>query len=174
MTATFYKYAFMAAIAAALLFSGFTWHKAQVEIAVNAAEQRVEKEFRVSMDEQRKRLTAVATKAEADLKVALAKNTQRKNDEVKAIKSRTTAVAASVRDAVETGNTSGSSIPNNTGSDRSAESSFDLRLSGFDAAVLTEWFAGSAAELQAELKSCQSDFDTIKEKLNAFKEANSK
>lgn len=174
MTPKLYTYIAGLAVVAAALFGAYTWHKAEVAIAVNAAKVQVEQNFRVSIDEQRKRLTAKAKTAEDKLAAVLAKNNQRKTDEIKAIKSRTDSVAAGVRDAVQTGNTSGSSIPGNPGENRSTESSFDLRLSGFDAEVLTKWFAGTAAELQAELKSCQSDFDTVRQKLNQFKKDNEK
>lgn len=174
LTDTLYKFGFILAVVAGVLFGAYTWHKGEVKVAEVKTAERVEKEFRLSMDEQRKRLTAKATEAETKLKEALGKNQQRKTNEITAIKSRTDSVAASVRDAVKTGNTSGSSIPNDPGKDSGSIASFDMRLSGTDAELLTKWFAGSAAELQAELKACQADFDVVRDKINTFKLENQK
>jgi hypothetical protein len=172
MTATFYKYAFIVGMVSAIIFSGWTLHKTAVMSAVKDAEVRVEQEFRESMDEQRKRLTAKADAAEDSLKVAIAKNYQRKTDEVKAIQSRTGSVATGVRDAITTGNTSGGSIASDPRKNSGTSTSFDLRLSGFDGEILTKWFAGSAAELQAELRACESDFAVVRKTLNDFREKN--
>lgn len=172
MQAFFYKYALIAALILGAIGGTYGWHRSIVNAEVKEAEHNIEQEFRISMDEQRKRLKAKADKAEADLKVALGKNNQRKSDEIKAVQSRTGTVAAGVRDAINTGNASGSRPSGSTGENSGTGSSFDLRLSGFDAEVLTKWFAGTASELQTELRACQSDFDAVRDKINKFGEAN--
>ena len=162
-----YKYAAVAAVVGALIFSGWSWHKAAVHSAATDAKAAVEQSYSVAMDEQRKRLTAKASASEEALKSKIATNNTRKTNEVKSIRDRTAAVSNSVREQVAS-NPSGSNLSESTGAITASTVPDYLRLSATDAGLLTEWFAGASAELQAELKSCMRDYEEVKQTVNGF------
>lgn len=162
-----YKYAAVAAVVSALFFSVWSWHKSEVHSAVTDAKASVEQSYRVAMDEQRKRLTAKASASEEALKAKIATNQTRKTNEVKSIRDRTAVVSNSVREQVAS-DSSGSNLSESTGEITASTASDYLRLSTVDAGLLVDWFAGSAAELQAELKSCMQDYEEVKQTVNGF------
>ena len=159
-----YKVIFVAVFSAITLFAGYSWHKAEVKAAVQAATSALDKEYRVGIDEQRKRLVARSEASQRDMQTALT-NTQRKKDaEIKKLNSDIVALRDSVRNRPERSANIGSNSADSTAETGSTQGATGLQLSRGDAEFLTR-YAGMAAELQSELKACIADYDAVRKQL---------
>lgn len=168
MTKTMYKYGAIAALTLAVLFSAWSWHTAEVSKAVTAAKASVEQTYRVSIDEQRKRLVARSEASERELKKQLTNNSRSKDAEIKKLNTDVASLRSSLQSRPERTADSTTSVPNSTGESSTKAGATGLQLSRPDAEFLAG-FSGFSAELQAELRACIKDYEDVKNQINNFK-----
>ena len=158
-----YKYGAIAAVVAALSFGAWSWHTTQVQKAVNAATSALDKEYRVAIDEQRKRLVARSDASQRDMQKALSDTQRRKDAEIKKSKSELAALRSSVQQRPSSTD-SPSGNPDSTAEAGSPQGATGLQLYSDHAGFLAG-YAGMASELQSELKACIADYDKMRQEL---------
>lgn len=169
MNASLYKYGAIAAILIAIGFSGWSWHKTEVQKAVNAATTVLDTEYRVAIDEQRKRLVARSEASQGAMQKLLENSKRSKDAEVKKYKSDLADLRSSLQQRPERTTDSGSGGASSTSEGGSSQGATGMQLYRSHSEFLVE-YAEMAAELQTELKSCISDYDSIREEIIKFKE----
>lgn len=168
MDTSLYKYGAILALTLAVLFSAWSWHTSEVSKAVTAAKASVEQTYRVSIDEQRKRLVARSEASEKALRNQLTNNSRSKDAEIKKLNTDVASLRSSLQSRPERTTDSTTSVSNSTGESPAKAGATGLQLSRPDADFLAR-FSGFSAELQAELKACLKDYEDVKNEINSFK-----
>jgi hypothetical protein len=158
-----YKYGAIAAVALALGFGAWSWHTTQVQKAVNAATAVLDQEYRVAIDEQRKRLVARSEASQRDMQKALTNSQRNKDAEIKKSKSELADLRRSVQQRPSSTD-SPSGDPDSTAKAGSPQGATGLQLYS-DHAEFLAGYAGITTELQSELKSCIEDYDNMRNEL---------
>lgn len=150
----------------ALLFGAWTWHRAEVKIAVKEAVSQIEAQqarenFRLK---ERSLNTQIELQAKAD------KVQKEKDNEISNLRSRVRTLTDSLRNR-PTNRAEPSGVSYNSSNQETQTGATGLQLSRSDA-TMAIWFAEQATELQIELKSCLRQYDDAKETLDKFKRDN--
>jgi len=153
------------AILAFVFFSAFTWHKAQVQIAV----ERTIAEANERNLKDIIRLTKKASEVSNDLKNKVEVIQKEKNAEIKDTNRKYNALLNSL--SYRTDRSSKGSNPGNPPDAKSEEGVTGVRLYRSDAEFLAR-FARDTAELQIELNSCYKQYDSVKESIDKFRKDN--
>jgi len=140
----------------------FRWHKSEVEKAVTEERLRVSKETLLAVEQ------AYRQKAQAELSMQdKLQDLQRKKDEqIRSISKHYDAIIAGLRDRPNDRQT-GENYTNSTAETTTETGATGLQLSRPDAEFLAR-FARDTAELQAELKACIRDYESVREIVNNF------
>jgi len=150
----------------ALLFGAWTWHRAEVKIAVNEAVAQIE----TQQSKENFRLKERSLNTQIELQAKADKIEQDKNNEIANLKSRVRTLTDSLRNR-PTNRAEPSGISDNSSNQEAQTGATGLQLSKSDA-TMAIWFAEQATELQIELKSCLRQYDDAKEALDKFKRDN--
>ena len=159
-----YKYGAITAVVLALGFGAWSWHTTQVQKAVNAATAVLDQEYRVAIDEQRKRLVARSEASQRDMQKLLSDSQRKKDAEIKKSKSELADLRRSVQQRPERTADSTSGSTDSTSKEGSPQGTTGMSLSKSDSEFLIR-FSGMASELQSELKSCIEDYDKMRNEL---------
>lgn len=149
----------------ALLFGAWTWHRAEVKIAVKEAVAKIE----VQQNKENFRLKERSLNTQIELQAKADKIEKDKNNEISNLKSRVRTLTDSLSNRPNRPEPSG--IPNNTGDEESTGYMAADRLYRDDAAVAI-WFATRTEGLKIELQACYKQYDEVKETLDKFKKDN--
>ena len=166
------KYLIPAGLALVLTFGLYSWHQAEITKAVKAATELLDLEYRVTLEEQRKRLVERSRASEEVLLKQLQEQQRKQKDEIANIQSKSNRIIARLRDEPKVISCTGSTSGNDSGTSEGSptELSFDMRLHAFSGEHLVQWFAEPAARMQSELKSCLVDYETVRKNLQQFKD----
>lgn len=164
LSTTAYKAIFVAVLVLGTLGAGYGWHRAEVKAAVEASRSAQEREWRVTIDEQRKRLLARSEASQRDMQSALVDNKRKKDAEIKKLNSDLASLRDSVRNRPERPANSASNSSDSASQAGSTQGATGLSLYRSDAEFLIK-YSGMAAELQSELKACIRDYDSIRQQL---------
>ena len=149
----------------ALLFGAWTWHKAEVKIAVKEAVSQVESQ----QSKENFRLKERSLNTQIELQAKIDKIEKDKNNEIANLKSRVRTLTNSLSSRPTRAESS--RISNNTGNEESKQRTTGSGLYQDDRVFLAR-FAGMAEELKVEIQSCYKQYDEAKETLDKFKRDN--
>jgi len=150
----------------ALLFGAWTWHRAEVKIAVKEAVSQIE----AQQSRENFRLKERSLNTQIELQAKVDKIEKDKNNEIANLKSRVRTLTDSLRNR-PTNRAEPSGVSDNSSNQETQTGATGLQLSKSDA-TMAIWFAEQATELQIELKSCLRQYDEAKETLDKFKRDN--
>lgn len=155
-------------IAIVLLVVGslFAWHKIVVHKAVNDAVFAIEQEQAREIFKLKNR----ANEATIVLRNETDKNAKAKDEKIKSLNTKYDIMVNSLSDRPSRPSTS--DLPGNPSTSESSTGATGMSLYRTDAGVLAG-FARDASRLQAELKYCYVQYDSVKESLDKFKKENS-
>ena len=154
----------------ALVFGLYTYHKAEVKIAVNKAVAQVVVDMQIQSSKENFRLKERSLDTQIELQAKADKIQKDKDNEIANLKSRVRILSDSLRDR-PTNRQEPNRVSDNPGNPETQTGATGLQLSRPDAELLI-WFAGETAELQTELNSCLKKYSIAKETLDKFKRDN--
>ena len=153
---------FKLAIAIGVILSAYSWHSAQVSIAVNKATMQIEAQ--VSRENLNLRERSAAAKIELEQEF---NNIQKdKNAKIKILNDRVASLTRSLQERPNRSESGG--VPGNPGVEENEAGATGVQLYRQDGEFLTG--EASRAELiKVELFGCYRSYDDIKKKLDDFK-----
>lgn len=146
----------------AVIFGVWTWHRAEVKMAVNEAVSQIE----VQQAKESFRLKERSLNTQLELQAKVDKIQKEKDDEISNLKSRVSALSSSLSNRPSRQEPSG--VSNNPSNPESTGYVAADRLYRDDAEVLV-WFSARTEGLKIALQSCYKQYDEVKETLDKFK-----
>ena len=145
----------------ALLFGAWTWHRAEVKIAVKEAVSQIE----AQQDKERLKLLDKANEESNKLKEQILKNKQEKDRELQAANTKYNSLVEWVRNLQSTTIPSDSTGDSRNSEARSEEVISELRRRhAIDLARLSY----DAEEIKVHLEQCYRDYDAVKAARDKF------
>lgn len=153
----------------ALVVGTYTWHKVEVNKAVNKAVTQVVADIEIQASRERFKLKERSLNTQIELQAKVDKIQKDKDNEISNLKSRVRTLTNSLSDRPN--RTSQSGVPDSTGNEESTGYVAANRLYRDDAEVAV-WFATRTEGLKIELLSCYKQYDEVKKTLDKFKAEN--
>lgn len=153
------------AILAVIISGAYFWHLGEVKVAVNEATHQIEQEHSREIFKLKER----SNQASIDLQKKFDNNLKEKNNALEITNRKYSDLLEWVRNLPAN---SGSSIPGNPGDSEARAEEVIAELRRRHASYLAR-YSLDAEEVRINLVACYKDYDTLKEKLEEFKAANS-
>ena len=145
----------------ALLFGAWTWHRAEVKIAVNEAITKIE----AQQDKERLKLLDKANEESNKLKEQILKNKQEKDRELQAANTKYNSLVEWVRNLQSTTITSDITGGSRDSEARSEEVISELRRRHANDLARLSY---DAEEIKVHLEQCYKDYDAVKAARDKF------